>query len=79
MALDNNALIFYLFTWMTRSMSDSARKNDVSTVAVGAGIRRLEHQLNTPLFMRSGRGVVPTQGALSVTKFTLTLLAGLRR
>lgn len=60
-------------------MSDAARMNDVSTVAVGAGIRRLEHQLNTPLFVRSGRGVVPTQGAYSVTKFTLTLLVGLRR
>ena len=79
MALDTHSLIFYLSAWESLSMTVAAERHQVSVAAVSAGIRRLENLLQIPLFIRSGKGIVATQGSASVTRFITNLLGGLRK
>lgn len=79
MAPDINALVFYLSAWSGQSMAAAARRNGVSVAAISAGVKRLEGLLLTPLFVRSGRGLIPAKGAEPVTRFAAVLLAGLLR
>ena len=60
------------------SLSAAARELFVSQPAVSVRIRRLERELGSPLFERSGRGVVPTPTGRRLYERTVPLLRQLR-
>ena len=59
--MNSSFLNTFLLTIDSGSMSEAARRLDVTPAAVAQQIRALEKELDTPLLTRSGRTVQPTE------------------
>ena len=61
MALDLRKIEYFLTVIEHRNMTTAAEVLRVSQPTLSRHIRALEQQFNTPLFIRHGRGVIPTE------------------
>lgn len=59
--MDHRQLRYFLSACETGNLTAAARREHVSEQALSKGIRNLEHELGTPLFVREARGVVPSE------------------
>ena len=59
--VDTNFLNTFLLVALKGSMSEAARRLDLSATAVAQQMRVLESELGTPLLQRAGRSVRPTE------------------
>ncbi|CAM4463069.1 LysR family transcriptional regulator [Paenibacillus tarimensis] len=56
------------------SFTDAARKNHITVPAISQSVSQLEAELNTPLFVRSKKGVVPTEQGMRAIQHALSIL-----
>ncbi|MFN3829041.1 MAG: LysR family transcriptional regulator [Tepidimonas ignava] len=78
-ALDPRALRLLLAVLETGSFTRAAQHLGLTQSAVSHGVQRLREVLGDPLFVKSGRGIVPTARALSLAEPARELLAALQR
>lgn len=78
-SLDLNLLLVLHTMLEESSVSRSARRLNVTSSAVSNALARLREALGDPLFVRSGRGVVPTPRALEMKDALATALGALDR
>ena len=76
--LDGHALRLFLAVLEAGSVTGAARQLGLSQGAVSHALDRLRALLGDPLFVKSGRGIVPTAHALALAPQAQALLAGLR-
>ncbi|PZD97354.1 LysR family transcriptional regulator [Paenibacillus sambharensis] len=56
------------------SFTDAARKNHITVPAISQSVSQLESELNAPLFLRSKKGVVPTEQGIRAIQHALSIL-----
>lgn len=61
--MDYNLIKPFLAVFRTSSYTKAAEELDVSQPAISQSIKRLEQLLDKPLFIKQGRGIVPTSYA----------------
>ncbi|NOH80207.1 LysR family transcriptional regulator [Vibrio sp. RE86] len=66
--MDLNLLTTFLSVYRHRSITMAAEELDVSQPAISNAIKRLEAELDQALFVREGRGIVPTSFAISIAE-----------
>jgi DNA-binding transcriptional LysR family regulator len=76
--LDLNLLLVFESLLSERNVTRAARRLGRTQSAVSAALRRLRQSLGDPLFVRTGRGVVPTERALAIGESVIRALADLR-
>lgn len=64
--LDLNLLLVFEAVYATGNISEAARQLDLSQPAVSNALNRLRKQLDDPLFVREGNGVVPTSKSVTI-------------
>lgn len=79
LALDGRLLRLLLAVLETGSITRAAERLDVTQSAVSHGVERLRRLLGDPLFVKSGRGIVPTARAEALAQPARELLAALDR
>jgi DNA-binding transcriptional LysR family regulator len=62
-----------------RNVARAAARLHVTPSAVSHGLNRLRHQFNDPLFLKTPKGVVPTERALEIADGIADVLARARR
>jgi DNA-binding transcriptional LysR family regulator len=63
---DLNLLVVFMVLYRERSVSGAAKILRVGQPAVSNSLGKLRRYFNDPLFLRQGRGVVPTQKANAI-------------
>jgi DNA-binding transcriptional LysR family regulator len=76
--LDLNLLLVFESLLAERNVTRAARRLGRTQSAVSAALRRLRQAFGDPLFVRTGRGVVPTERALAVGESVVRALGDLR-
>jgi len=82
LALDGHALRLFLAVLEEGSVTVAAERLGISQSAASHGLNRLRDLLGDPLFVKSGRGIVPTQHARDLApqvQGLLDILLGLAR
>jgi DNA-binding transcriptional LysR family regulator len=82
LALDGHALRLFLTVLEEGSVTVAAERLGISQSAASHGLNRLRELLGEPLFVKSGRGIVPTQHARDLApqvQGLLDILLGLAR
>lgn len=64
--LDGNTLVTFLTVLEENSVSKAAIRLNVSQSAISHTLEKLRNAFNDPLFVRDGRGIVPTEKAKSL-------------
>lgn len=67
-AFDWNLIPVFLETYRWRSYTKAAEALAMTQPGVSVAIKRLQNQLGTPLFIREGRGITPTQAAVQLAR-----------
>ena len=62
--VDLNLLVLFEIVLEERHVGQAAGRLNLSPSAISHGLRRLRRLLNDPLFLRTPKGVVPTDRAL---------------
>ncbi|MBW8183515.1 LysR family transcriptional regulator [Shewanella nanhaiensis] len=75
LVLDGRLLRLFLTVFDTGSVSGAADKLDLNQSTVSNGLERLRRIIGEPLFVRSGRGIIPTQEASRLAPLARELLA----
>ncbi len=78
LALDGHALRLLLTVLETGSVTAAARRLELTQSAVSHALDRLRVILGDPLFVKSGRGIAPTERARLLADQAAALLEGLR-
>ncbi|TSE23499.1 LysR family transcriptional regulator [Tepidimonas aquatica] len=78
-ALDPRSLRLLLAVLETGSFTRAAQHLGLTQSAVSHGVQRLRQALGDPLFVKSGRGIVPTARAQSLAEPARELLTALQR
>jgi DNA-binding transcriptional LysR family regulator len=76
--VDLNLLVLFEAVLDTRHVGRGAEQLQLSPSAVSHGLTRLRRLLNDPLFLRTPKGVVPTERALELADKIAEILAGVR-
>jgi DNA-binding transcriptional LysR family regulator len=76
---DLNLLVLFEVVLEERNVRRAASRLRLSASAVSHGLRRLRQLLNDPVFLRTPRGVVPTERALALAAPIAEILGGVRR
>lgn len=63
---DLNLMVAFVTVYQHRSVSKAAKNLNVGQPAVSGSLARLRRKFDDPLFVRKGRGVVPTAKANQV-------------
>ena len=77
--IDLNLLVLFEAVMEERHVARSAQRLNLSPSAVSHGLGRLRTLLRDPLFLRTPRGVVPTDRALELAVPVAEVLKGVRR
>ncbi len=77
--IDLNLLVLFQAVLEERHVGRTARRMNLSASAVSHGLGRLRRMLNDPLFLRTPKGVVPTDRALAMKAPVAELLAQAKR
>lgn len=77
--LDLNLLVIFDAVYTQRNITRAADGLDMSQPAISNAIGRLRKQMDDPLFVRKGNGVVPTMRADAMAVPVREALAGLKR
>ncbi len=77
--MDTTYLNTFVLVADTGSMSEAARRLDLTPAAIGQQVRVLEREMGTPLLMRAGRNAVPTEAGHRLVERARTLLRELGR
>src|SRR5262245_49970371 len=75
---DLNLLVLYETVMQERHVGRAARRMSLSPSAVSHGLARLRALLNDPLFIKTPRGVTPTERALALEAPVAEILARVR-
>ncbi|MBY5991034.1 LysR family transcriptional regulator [Ferrimonas balearica] len=75
---DLNLLVTFDAVMVAGSVSGAAERLDMTPAAVSQGISRLKALVSDPLFVRQGRGIVPTQAAHNLHRHVADALKELR-
>lgn len=75
---DLNLLVLFEAVMRDRNVARAAARLNLSPSAVSHGLRRLRLMLGDPLFLRTPRGVTPTDRALQLLPQIEAILAGVR-
>ncbi|MBY6188362.1 LysR family transcriptional regulator [Marinobacter hydrocarbonoclasticus] len=67
-AFDWNLIPIFIETYKLRSYTLAAEALNMTQPGISAAIKRLQTQLGTPLFVREGRGIAPTQAAVQLAR-----------
>jgi DNA-binding transcriptional LysR family regulator len=73
--IDINLLVLFDVVFRERHLGRAAHRLGLTTSAVSHGLNRLRRMLNDPLFLRSPRGVVPTERATDLADSISDILA----
>lgn len=76
---DLNLLVAFDALVTERSVTDAARRLNLTQSAMSAALQRLRDALGDPLLVRHGRGMIPTTVALSLAPEVKELLVRLRQ
>src|SRR5919112_680902 len=76
--VDLNLLVLFEAVMEARHVGRAAERLHLSSPAVSHGLGRLRRLLNDPLFVRTPKGVVPTDRALALADPVADLLARAR-
>ncbi|RWM88879.1 MAG: LysR family transcriptional regulator [Mesorhizobium sp.] len=76
--VDLNLLVLFEIVLEERHVGQAAEKLNLSPSAVSHGLGRLRRLLNDPLFLRTPKGVVPTDRALDLAEPVADILARAR-
>lgn len=76
--IDLNLLVVFEAVMEEANVGRAAARLHLSPSAVSHGLGRLRAQLNDPLFLKTPRGVVPTERALALTEPIADILARVR-
>lgn len=76
---DLNLLLLFEVVLQERHVGRAAKKLSLTSSAVSHGLNRLRQLLNDPLFLKTPKGVVPTERALTLAEPIAGVLAGARR
>lgn len=76
---DLNLLLLFEVVLKERHVGRAAQQLNVTSSAVSHGLNRLRQLLNDPLFLKSPKGVVPTERALTLAEPIADVLARARR
>lgn len=77
--IDLNLLVLFETVFEERHVGRSANRLRLSSSAVSHGLKRLRALLGDPLFLRTPRGVVPTERAISLAPAIIDILAQIRK
>ena len=75
---DLNLLVLFEAVMAERHVAKTARRLNLSPSAVSHGLGRLRKLLDDPLFLKTPRGVVPTDRAIALAPLIKEILAGVR-
>ncbi len=75
---DLNLLVLFETVMEERHVGRSAERLNLTASAVSHGLKRLRALLNDPLFLKSPRGVVPTERAITIAPLVAEVLAQVR-
>ncbi|MCJ2376877.1 LysR family transcriptional regulator [Vibrio sp. ZSDZ34] len=64
--MDLNLFTTFLSVYKHKSITIAAEELDLSQPAVSAALKRLEASIGKPMFVREGRGIVPTGAAVAL-------------
>jgi DNA-binding transcriptional LysR family regulator len=76
---DLNLLLLFEVVLRERHVGRAAKRLNVTSSAVSHGLNRLRQLLNDPLFLKTPKGVVPTERALTLADPIADVLARARR
>jgi DNA-binding transcriptional LysR family regulator len=76
---DLNLLLLFEVVLQERHVGRAAQQLNVTSSAVSHGLNRLRQLLNDPLFLKTPKGVVPTERALTLAEPIADILARARR
>lgn len=76
---DLNLLVVFETVFATRHVGRAAGELSLSPSAVSHGLGRLRRMFNDPLFLRTPKGVVPTERARDLAPHVAEVLEGVRR
>jgi DNA-binding transcriptional LysR family regulator len=76
---DLNLLVLFEVVLQERHVGRAAQRLNLSPSAVSHGLGRLRGQLNDPLFLKTPRGVVPTERALGLAEPIAEILSRVRQ
>src|SRR6187551_3233883 len=76
--IDLNLLVLFDVVLSEQHVGRTARRLHLTPSAVSHGLGRLRRLLNDPLFLRTPRGVVPTDRALELAPQVTEVLARVR-
>jgi DNA-binding transcriptional LysR family regulator len=76
--IDLNLLVLFETVYAERHVGRSAERLNLTASAVSHGLRRLREVLNDPLFLRTPKGVTPTQRATELAEPVADALARVR-
>ena len=74
--LTGSQLVLFLSVYDNNSVSKAAAQLGVNQSTVSYGLDRLRNALNDPLFVKSGRGIAPTDRATSLAPVVRSLVQG---
>lgn len=77
--VDLNLLVLFEVVLKERHVGQAAERLNLSASAVSHGLGRLRRLLNDPLFLRTPKGVVPTERAMQLAEPVADILARARR
>ena len=76
--VDLNLLVLFEIVLQERHVGRAANRLNLSPSAISHGLRRLRRLLNDPLFLRTPKGVVPTERALDLARPITEILSSAR-
>jgi DNA-binding transcriptional LysR family regulator len=76
--IDLNLLVLFEVVFQERHVGRSAERLHLSPSAISHGLRRLRTLLGDPLFLKTPKGVVPTERALQLATSVAEILARIR-
>ena len=76
---DLNLLSVFEVIWLEKNISRAADKLCLSQPAISHSLKRLREQFDDPLFVRSSKGVTPTDFAISIAPSILKVMSETRR
>src|SRR5687768_14615725 len=76
--VDLNLLVLFEIVLEERNVGRAAERLSLSPSAVSHGLGRLRRLLNDPLFLRTPKGVVPTERAMELAERVTDILARAR-
>ena len=74
---DFNLLVLFVAIWEERNLSRVAERLCLSQPAVSHALNRMREQFDDPLFVRSSKGMTPTDFARSISDEVMTLVRSL--